>query len=184
MSGLKKYQQLFCRNLLSFLISDIAFTHKRSLNISFASAGIENYIPLVSQFLYLFLLTKNQPFMARKHPSKKKYRFGESVGETAKFSSYVNHYKLGDLLKKLQFKLMRRQISPEKSAIKFDHKYIKIIVWNAPLTPETNCLQINQNAFLADIPIYYKFRSQKLLAKEIAFWVKFNEFLKPNTKNT
>ncbi len=66
--------------------------------------------------------------MARKHPSKKKYRFGEVAKDTVKIASYSNQFRLGRSLKKLYYKLMRGQLSPEQSAIRIDRKYIKIIV--------------------------------------------------------
>lgn len=179
MFGSKKYTKSASQNILSKLSSDISRSHKRYLNMGLISVGIENYLPIPSQYFYLYFLTKRWPFMARKHPSKKKYRFGEMAKDTAKFISYINQFRLGRLFKKLYIKLMRGQLSPEQSAVRIDNKYIKIIIWNAPLTKETNCLQINQNAFLADIPVYYKFSSRKTLSRESAFFIKFYEFLRP-----
>ena len=66
--------------------------------------------------------------MARKHPSKKKYRFGEMAKDTAKFISYVNQFRLGKLTKKLYLELLKSQLSPEESSVRVDQKYTKIIV--------------------------------------------------------
>jgi hypothetical protein len=124
----KKYTRYISSNLLSKLSSDVARTSKRYLNFDFVAVGIQNHLPIPSQYLYLYMLTKSAPFMARKHPSKKKYRFGEMAKDTAKFISYINKYKLYFLFKNLYSKLMRGQLSPEDAAIRMDKKYTKVIV--------------------------------------------------------
>jgi len=184
MFGAKKYTKTISQNILSKLTSDVASTNRRYLSLNLVSAGVENYLPIPSQYFYLYILTKRWPFMVRKHPSKKKHRFGEIAKDTAKFISYINQFRLGKLLKKFYLKLLRGQLSPEQAAVRINRKYTKIIVWNAPLTKQTNSLQTNQNAFLADIPIYIKFSSKKTLSREAAFWVRFCEFLRPNDLST
>jgi hypothetical protein len=184
-TGITFYKATISRNLLSALCSDATNkTNKKYLRFKLVSVGVENFLPIVSQCLYLFILTmRKKPFFARKHPSKKKTRFGEVVGDTAKYATYVNEYDTKKLLPKLYFKLMRRQLSPEEPSIKLYIKYTKIIVWNASLTKETNGIETNQNAYLPEMPMCFKFFSHKALTREIAFWVRFFDFLKPTNRH-
>ena len=179
------YNKFISENLLASMSCDASpKNNKRYLKYNLISIGVEGFLPIVSQFLYLFILTnKNKPFFARKYPSKKKYKFGDTVGDTAKYAVYINKRQSKSLLAKLYLKLMRRQLTPEKPTIWLNHTYTKIITWNAILTEETNGMELNQNAFLPHMPIYYKFFSQKALLKEIMFWIKFYDWLRPTNKN-
>jgi len=130
MLAVKKYHKLISKNVLSKLASDASTRgDKRYLKFNLISVGVQNFLPLVSQFLYLFILTDgSKSFFARKHPSKKKYRFGETVGDTAKYATYLEQHQMPKLLVKLYSRLMRRQLSPEESSVRIDTKYTKIIV--------------------------------------------------------
>ena len=167
----KKYNSFVSRNLLSKLSSDPSSKgDKRYLRYNLRVVGVQNCLPLISQFLYMFALTKrSKAFFSRKHPSKKKYRFGYTVGDDAKYGTYIEQYQAAKLLIKLYLKLMKRQLSPEETSVRIDTKYTKVIVWNAPLTKQTNFLETSQNAYLPDMPLYYKFTSKNALSREIAF---------------
>jgi hypothetical protein len=130
MIAIKKYHKVISKNLLSALSSDASSKgNKRYLRFNLISVGVENYLPLVSQFLYLFILTKgSKSFFARKHPSKKKYRFGSTIGDTAKYATYLEQHQTAKLLTKLYYRLTRRQLSPEYSSARIDTKYTKIII--------------------------------------------------------
>lgn len=175
----KKYNDIVSQNLFVTNTVDISGSKPEYINFRLCAIGIENYLPIQSQFLYLLMLTRIFPFMARKHPSKKKFRFGDyRVGDNAKFVSYINQYRVGYLIHKLH-DFMPKQLSPEYSAITFNFKYAKVIIWNAPLYNDTFCLETSENSFLGDIPVYYKFITKKNMFAEIAFWVFFYEFLRP-----
>jgi len=75
---------------------------------------------------------------------------------------------------------MPNQLAPENSAIKLDKKYLRLIVWNAPLEINTHCVQTTETAFIADIPLYLKFLTRNCLLSEIAFWTFFYHFLRSN----
>jgi hypothetical protein len=66
--------------------------------------------------------------MARKYPSKKKFRFGEARSDTTKMVSYPNQAQLASVFHQFTHKLMKNQISPEPSSIKLEGKFAKIII--------------------------------------------------------
>jgi hypothetical protein len=83
-------------------------------------------------------------------------------------------------MSKMWHNFLNKQLSPEYPAIKLEEKYTKVIAWNAPLYPDTFCLEASENAFIGDIPVYFKFSTKDNLITEISFWVLFFEFLRPD----
>jgi hypothetical protein len=130
MPAIKHYNNAVSNNLFNAGSSD-AFSNvmKRYTKFNLIAVGVENHLPFVAQFLYLFILTGgSKSFFARKHPSKKKYRFGATVGDTAKYVTYLEQHQTSKLLTKFYGKLTRRQLSPEYTSARIDLKYTKIIV--------------------------------------------------------
>lgn len=145
------------------------------------SAGIEGTEIRQSQFLYLFLLTKNFPYMARKHPTKKKnYKPFAIKYETGKISSFFGKYRESYLFDRLYHLFMAKQLSPEFPSIKLQPEISKIITWNSPLYAQTFGVQISENLFIDDIPVYYKFKTREKLFDEVVFWLIFSNFLRTN----
>lgn len=114
----KNYMQKIQQNLLSANASELRACRYDYLNFQLTAVGIEGFLPLQSQFLYVFFLTKIFPFLARKHPSKKKFRFGETPGETAKIVSFTNQNSSSYLLNNFFYKILNKQLAPEFSAVK------------------------------------------------------------------
>lgn len=114
----KNYMQRIQQNLLSANVSELRACKYNYLNFRLTAVGIEGSLPLQSQFLYILFLTKIFPFLARKHPSKKKFRFGETPGETAKIVTFNNQNSSNSLLNNFFFNILNKQLSPEFSAVK------------------------------------------------------------------
>jgi len=125
--GTKKYMRSVSRNLMASLSADITNGNKYYLDYKLIAAGIEDSLPIQSQFLYLLILTKTIPFMARKHPSKKKFRFGRNPHDTAKMVAYINQHRVGPVMRKFMYRIMPEQLSPELPAVTFSDIYTKII---------------------------------------------------------
>jgi len=127
MSFIKKYFDIMSQNLGSSILCSI--TNKRTRRgFRLNSAGIENYLPIPSQFLYLLLLTRTKPFLAKKITSRKRFRFMEIKRDTAKIATYPNQVRLEQVFAKFINNIMWQQIPPEPSAVKFDKNYLKLIV--------------------------------------------------------
>jgi hypothetical protein len=127
MSFIKKYFDIMSQNLGSSVICSI--TNRRSRRgFLLNSVGIENYLPIPSQFLYLLLLTRTKPFLAKKFTSRKHFRFMEIKRDTVKIAAYPNQVRLEQVFAEFVNNIMWQQISPEPSALKFDKNYLKLIV--------------------------------------------------------
>jgi hypothetical protein len=175
----KNYFNLISQNLFLTVASNLNCAV--SPRFSMLSAGIEGIEIRQSQFLYLLLLTKNFPYMARKHPTKKKnYKPFTIKHETGKISSFFGKYREGYLFDRLYHFFMAKQLSPEFPSIKLQPEISKIITWNSPLYAQTFGVQISENLFIDDIPVYYKFKTREKLFDDVVFWLIFSNFLRIN----
>ena len=121
----KKYFQIIAQN---FNIANACTIKHGVLPFKLQAVGIEHYLPIPSQFLYLLLLTRTIPFLAKKHRQKKSFRFGAVKRETAKIMAYPNQARLNVIFNKFMGQLAPVQLPPEPSAIKFEKNYVRIIV--------------------------------------------------------
>lgn len=174
----QKYRLIAAQNFLITNTSSVFWTKHTYLDYRIHSIGIENYLPIQAQFLYLLLVSKTFPFLARKYPSRKKYYFGDMRSETAKIAAYPNQHSISTILHKFMYILMKDQISPEPPTLKIEDKFTKIIIWNVPLDLVTNCLVTSNTAYIDDIPLYIKFLTKQSLRRELAFWTFFHHFLR------
>jgi len=102
---LQKYIDIMTQNIGSATIcSTDAKQTGRGLRLN--SAGVEHQLPLPSQFLYLLILTRTQPFLAKKYVSRKRFRFMEIKRDTAKIAVYPNQARLECVLTKFLNELM------------------------------------------------------------------------------
>src|SRR5690242_18036054 len=113
----KKYFQIIAQNYDIANNSVIICNKSSFLTFRLNSLGIENFLPIPSQYLYLFLQTNASPFLSRKYKSKKKWHFGESQTDTAKISVYAGQLQHSYALYKFMKEFMKNQLSPEQSAI-------------------------------------------------------------------
>src|SRR5581483_4915748 len=124
----RKYLRLIAQNFGSSNACTVNCTNLTLLDFPLIAVGIENYMPVASQFLYLLLQTNAIPFLARKYKAKKYFHFGESRKDTVKMITYPNQVQLSYILKKFMRQFMPVQLPPENSAIKLDTKYLKLII--------------------------------------------------------
>jgi len=178
MYSINQYNDILSQNLLPTIVPTLDKTAIVIYPLS--SLGIENTVGIQSQFLYLYLMTAKLPFMSRKYPSKKKIRFATTNKNTVKISSWPKKSRWGVLVNNLFHKFIPKQLSPEFPSITLTKDFIKIIIWNASLEERTFGVQTNDNLFIQDIPIYYKFLIKKSTLFEISFWIGLCEFLKPD----
>jgi len=165
---IQKYGDIMTQNIGSaVLCSTRSKQTGRGLRLN--SAGVEHQLPLPSQFLYLLLLARKQPFLAKKYVSRKRFRFMEIKRDTAKIAVYPGQARLERVFAKFISELMWQQISPEPSAIKFDDNYLKLIVWNSALDKTSYCLQTSETAYLGDISVYIKLYIKNCLSSEVIF---------------
>lgn len=182
MYSLTKYSQILAQNFWSINTNCMLLRSNSSIewnSYRLHAVGVENYLPIQSQFLYLYILTETFPFIARKYPSTKKIRFGESFYHTGKMIVYPSQVKLDYIFHKFVHNLMKNQLSPEYAAVKPEWNYTKIIIWNTPLNKNTYCLQTTATTFIGDIPMYLKFVTKEKLRCELGVWVFFYKFLRP-----
>jgi len=102
---IQKYVDIMTQNVGSATVCSTS-TKRTGRGLRLNSAGIENQIPLPSQFLYLLILTRTQPFLAKKYVSRKRFRFMEIKRDTAKISVYPNQARLECVFAKFINELM------------------------------------------------------------------------------
>jgi hypothetical protein len=124
---IKKYFDTVSQNIGSSVLCSIS-TKRTSRGIRLNSTGIENYLPIPSQFLYLLLLVRTKPYLAKKFTSRKRFRFMEVKRDTAKITMYPNQTRLEQFFAKFINSIMWQQIPPEPSSIKFHKDSLKLIV--------------------------------------------------------
>ena len=121
----RNYNRFIAQNLLLATVTDIndgSYVDNRLFSV-----GIENTVPIQSQFIYLFILTQSKPYMARKYPSKKRtYRFAPRA-DTAKIAAFPARVRYGYLMHKLYHEFSVKQFSPEFASIKLTENFTKII---------------------------------------------------------
>jgi len=90
---IRKYFAIISQNLGSAVLCSISTTQtRRGLRLN--SVGVEYHVPVPSHFLYLVMLTRTQPFIAKKYVSRKRFRFMEVKRDTAKIAVYPNQTRL------------------------------------------------------------------------------------------
>lgn len=174
----RKYRNIISQNLLVTNTCSIHWSNRNDFNYCLNSIGLEQYLTIQSQFFYLLLITRAVPFLARKYSSRKKFQFNATYNATSKIAVYLSQINLAPTLHYFMSYLMKEQLPPEQASIKIEGKFTKIIVWNAPLDEQTNCLLTTVTSFINDIPLYLKFITKGNLKQELAFWVFFHHFLR------
>jgi len=124
----QKYRNITSQNFLITNTCSVQWSKHTNLDHRLHSIGIENHLPIQSQFLYLLIISRTFPFLARKYPSRKKFHFGEMRSDTAKIAAYPNQTRFSAILHQFMYRLMKGQIPPEPSTIKIEGGFTKIII--------------------------------------------------------
>lgn len=124
----KKYRNIISQNFLITNTADVAWSKKKNSNYCLHSTGLEQFIAIQSQFFYLLLTTKTIPFLPKKYPMRKKFHFGAVCHDTLKITAYPKQINLESFLAYFMKYLMKDQLPPEQSVIKFDINFIKVII--------------------------------------------------------
>jgi len=98
----KRYTQIITQNFHTANVCSVRWNKQTAMNFQLKAAGIEHDTPVPSQFLYLLLLTRTTPFLARKYKYRatKHFRFGEAKRDTAKMIAYPNQARLTRIFNK------------------------------------------------------------------------------------
>lgn len=163
-----QYNNVIGRHI--FLSKYVTIDPNQFLKIKHLNLSIENKKVLSIQFLYLFMLTKQKPFMIKRYSSKKTKSFFSTSFRTSKATVFSRKNEISKLIHILSKKLIPAQLPSEFPAVRFTENYTKIIIWNSPLFGNISALALNENAYIRDIPIAFNFGIKHCtLTEKIAF---------------